>query len=102
MRRVAYFTLPTLVGWVVGSFTCATCMTVMDRSVLDLRGIYEIGRLAGVLIIAPTFLLCILPYCGVALHSLRTSKIPTHCRFYALPCFCAWWYSAASLHSFQR
>lgn len=87
MRRFAYFTVPTLAGWLVGSLTCAGSMTLLGRNVLSLGDIYEVGRLAGLFIIAPTFALCILPYCGVALHTLRTSKSKSHCRFYAWPLF---------------
>ena len=87
MRRLAYFRVPTLAGWLVGSLTCAGSMTLLGRNVLSLGDIYEVGRLAGLFIIAPTFALCILPYCGVALHTLRTSKVKSRCRFYALPLF---------------
>ncbi len=87
MRYLAYFTIPTLAGWVVGSLTCILTTSLLLSDWPNSRDILNEFGLAGLLIIAPTFFLCILPYCGISLHSLRTSKIRSRCKFYALPLF---------------
>jgi hypothetical protein len=87
MRYLAYFTVPTLAGWLAGSLMCVLSMSILAGALLNFRDIYNIALTAGLFIIAPTFLLCILPYCGVALHALRNSNVKGHCRFHAWPLF---------------
>jgi len=55
MRYLAYFTVPTLAGWVVGSLSCMTAMAVFGHETISFSGFREIALLAGMLIIAPTF-----------------------------------------------
>jgi len=87
MRFFAYFAGPTIAGWVAGSFTCAASMSVRGGGLLSFRDICNLALVAGLFIVAPTFFLFILPYCGLALHALRTSKIRRASRFYVWPLF---------------
>jgi len=87
MRYVAYFAIPTLAGWLAGSLTCIATMSLIIRDWLSYRDLLNVIGIAGMVVVAPSFFLCILPYCGISLRLRRDSKIETRCNFYPLPLF---------------
>jgi hypothetical protein len=54
--------VPTMVGWIAGSATCLITMAVLHRALPNLGDVTLTATIAGLFIIAPTYLLFVLPY----------------------------------------
>jgi hypothetical protein len=62
MRQVAYFVMPVMAGWIVGSVACLSTMAMVARTIPTLNDLTLTATIAGLLIIAPTYVLFVLPY----------------------------------------
>ena len=62
MRRLAYFVMPVMAGWIAGSVTCLSTLSIAARTMPTLKDLTLTATIAGLFIIAPTYLLFVLPY----------------------------------------
>ena len=74
MRPLAYFTLPTVVGWLAGSATCVAAMSLLNQTVLRPSDMLLAATVAGLFIVAPTYIFFSLPYSFLSRRYFREHK----------------------------
>jgi hypothetical protein len=74
MRLLAYFLVPTLIGWLAGSAMCLVTMAVFDHTMPAPRDVTLMLTIAGLFIVAPTYLLFVMPYSFLCRRYFREHK----------------------------
>jgi hypothetical protein len=62
MRQITYFILPVLAGWSGGVVTCLAVGAMDFPSMPTLEDLATTATIAGIFIVAPTYLFFVLPY----------------------------------------
>jgi hypothetical protein len=62
MRQITYFILPVLAGWSAGVVTCLAVGAMDFPSMPTLENLATTATIAGIFIVAPTYLFFVLPY----------------------------------------